>query len=284
MFRKPYLVLVALLVLAAGSIFLAAQKPGGAKGQTEGEAALPLVVEEAEETGAGKTPSGAQEAEMSAGQIRQALLERAKQHLFKPGWVLVRETLTDFTNAEAYVVVPMNGQIIPKNWVRETWLFVDQDLQVDAMYSEKKMFDGTRVSLTQASDGSIGKPANPEILPAVQSDYWARIEAVDRVIEQGGGQNAVFQLIQPEDRLRLQVTTQDVYPSPGRMDGVDQPVISFTSVDYYDWTTGQFLFSEGWATLIDGSRQLVRRLEMSIDANSIPPEMILMEFSTTAEE
>jgi hypothetical protein len=284
MYRKPYFVLITLLGLAAGFILLITQKPGEAKGELAAQTALPTVMEETTQAAQSVTPAMTAEVEMSAVQVREALLERAKRNLFKPGWVLVRETFTDFTKAEDYVVVPMNGQIIPKNWVRETWLLVDEGLQVKAMFSEKKMLDGTIVSLTRASDGFFGEALNAEILPNVQIDYWTKTETMHHLIEQGETQEVVFQFLSLDGKQVLHAVYSDVFPSPVRMDGLKQPLISFTTEDYYDWQTGQFLFNERWATLTDGSRQLVGRLEMSIDFNSTPPEVILEGFSITPEE
>jgi len=284
MYRKAYIVLIALLGLAAGFILLMAQKPGEVKGEPAAQTALPTAVEEVIQAEPGVAPATAAEVAMSAAQVREALLERAKQNLFKPGWVLVRETFTDFTKAEDYVVVPMNGQIIPKNWVRETWLLVDEGLQVMAMFSEKKMLDGTIVSLTRASDGFFGKTLNAEILPNVQIDYWTKTETMHRLIEQGETQEVVFQFLSLDGKRILHAVYSDVFPSPVRMDGLKQPLISFTTEDYYDWQTGQFLFSEGWATLTDGSRQLIGRLEMIFDFISTPPESVLEGFSITPEE
>ncbi|MFN7036160.1 MAG: hypothetical protein ACK4SN_07305 [Bellilinea sp.] len=284
MHRKPYFVLLTLLVLAAGLVLVIAQKPGEAKGEPAAQTALPPDGEEVTQAAESLTPAAPAEVEMSAVQVREALLERAKRNLFKPGWVLVRETFTDFTKAEDYVVVPMNGQIIPKNWVRETWLLVDEGLQVKAMFSEKKMLDGTIVSLTRASDGFFGKTLNAEILPNVQIDYWTKTETMHRLIEQGETQEVVFQFLSLDGKRILHVVYSDVFPSPVRMDGLKQPLISFTTEDYYDWQTGQFLFSEGWATLTDDSRQLVGRLEMIFDFNSTPPESVLEGFSINPEE
>jgi len=284
MYRKPYIVLIALLVLAAGFILLMAQKPSEAKSEAAAQTALPTAVGEVIQAAQSVTPVMAAEVEMSAAQVREALVERAKQHLFKPGWVMVRETLTNFTNREEYVVVPMNGQIIPKNWVRETWLLVDEGLQVKAMFSEKKMLDDTIVSLTRASDGSFGKAFNAEILPNVQIDYWTKTETLDRLIEQGETQRVVFQFLSLDGKRVLYAVYSDVFPSPIRMEGLKQPLISFSTEDHYDWEIGQFLFSEGWATLTDGNRQLVGRLEMSIDCNSTPPDAVLEGFSITPEE
>ncbi|MEW6649187.1 MAG: hypothetical protein AB1453_03240 [Chloroflexota bacterium] len=277
MFRKPHLVLVTLLVLAAGSIFLAAQKPGGVKGQTEGEAALLLVVEEAKETAVGKTPSGAQEAEMSAEQIRQALLERAKQHLFKPGWVLVRETLTNYTDREEYTVVPMNGQIIPKNWVRESWLHLDAALDVTAGYSVMKGLDGVPVYESIVSDGSPGAAIQPESLPGWQVEHWQYLYLFDRMIEHDGGKSANFEIIEEDGRRLLRVFTQDVYPSPGFTDGVELAIVSSFGIQYYDWMTGQFLLGEDWANLIDGSQKQINLLEMEIEYPTTPPDEILAQ-------
>ncbi len=284
MYRKAYIVLIALLGLAAGFILLMAQTSGEVKGEPAAQTALPTAVEEVIQAEPSVAPAVAAEVAMSAAQVREVLLERAKQNLFKPGWVLVRETLTNFTNREEYVVVPLNGQIIPKNWVRETWLLVDEGLQVKAMFSEKKMLDGTIVSLTRASDGFFGKTLNAEILPNVQIDYWTKTETMHRLIEQGETQEVVFQFLSLDGKRILHVVYSDVFPSPVRMDGLKQPLISFTTEDYYDWQTGQFLLSEGWATLTDDSRQLVGRLEMVLDFNSTPPESVLEGFSITPEE
>ncbi len=284
MHRKIYFVFLALLVVAVGLILWIAQTTGEAEGKPVSLTALPLVVEESPQALKIATPAMSEEVEMSAAQVRQALMERAERGLFKPGWALVRETFTDFTKTENYIVVPMNGQIIPKNWVRETWLFLDEDLRVKVMHSEKKMLDGTIVALTRASDGAAGRPLNDEILPNVQIGYWLKTETMERLIEQGETQKVVFQFLLFEGKWVLKALYQDVFPFPVRMDGLEQSLVSIISEDYYDWDTGQFLFSEGWAMLTDGSRELVSRLEMSLNFNSTPPDAVLDGFSTMLED
>ncbi|MFN7036162.1 MAG: hypothetical protein ACK4SN_07315 [Bellilinea sp.] len=275
MHRKPYIVLIALLGLAAGFTLLMAQKPGEAKGEPAAPMALPTAVEEVIQAAPGVTPATAAEVEMSAAQVREALLERAKRNLFKPGWVLVRETLTNFTNREEYVMVPLNGQIIPKNWVRETWLLVDKDFKVVAGYSVIKSLKGEALLEAIVSDGTFGKMIQPEDLPGWQVDRWLYLDLFDRMIEYDDGKSASFSLIEQEASRRLRVFTQDLYPSPGFTDGVDGAVVSSFSNSYYDWETGQFLLSEDWAVLTDGSHKQINRLKMEVEYPPVlPPEVV----------
>jgi hypothetical protein len=279
MYRKPYFVLIALLGLAAGFILLITQKPGEAKGELAAQTALPTVMEETTQAAQSVTPAMTAEVEMSAVQVREALLERAKQNLFKPGWVLVRETLTNFTNREEYVVVPMNGQIIPKNWVRETWLLVDEHLKVAAGYSVIKSLNGEPLHEAIVSDGTFGKMIQPEDLLGWQVDRWLYLDLFDRMIEYDDGKSASFSLIEQEASRRLRVFTQDFYPSPGFTDGVDGPIVSSFSTSYYDWETGQFLLSEDWAVLTDGSHKQINCLAMEVDYPPLPPADVVARFS-----
>ncbi|GIV63092.1 MAG: hypothetical protein AB1457_13590 [Chloroflexota bacterium] len=284
MYRKPYLVLLALLVLAAGFILLMAQKPGEAKSEAAAQTALPTAVGEVTQAVESVTPDMTAEVEMSAAQVREALVERAKQHLFKPGWVLVRETLTNFTNREEYVVVPMNGQIIPKNWVRETWLLVDKDLKVVAGYSVVKNPEGEPLHETIVSDGTFGKAIQPEDLPGWQVDHWLYLDLFDRMIEYDGGKSASLSLIEQDASRRLRVFTQDFYPSPGFTDGVDGAIVSSFSTSHYNWETGQFLFSEDWAVLTDGSYKQINHLKMEVEYPPVLPADVIAQFAGEVKE
>uniref|UniRef100_UPI002ADD9507 hypothetical protein n=1 Tax=Bellilinea sp. TaxID=2838785 RepID=UPI002ADD9507 len=83
MYRKPYFVLITLLGLAAGFILLVVQTSGEVKGEPAAPTAFPTAVEEVIQAAPGVTPAVAAEVAMSAAQVREALLERAKQNLFK---------------------------------------------------------------------------------------------------------------------------------------------------------------------------------------------------------
>jgi len=279
MYRKPYIVLIALLVLAAGFILLMAQKPSEAKSEAAAQTALPTAVGEVIQAAQSVTPVMAAEVEMSAAQVREALVERAKQHLFKPGWVMVRETLTNFTNREEYVVVPMNGQIIPKNWVRETWLLVNEDLKVVAGYSVVKSFKGEPLLETIVSDGSFGKMIQPENLPGWQEEHWLYLDLFERMIEYDGGKSATFSLIEQGAKRLLRVFSQDFYPSAGYTEGVEGAIVSSFSTSYYDWETGQFLLSEDWAVLTDGSHKQINRLEVEVEYSPAPPAEVVARFT-----
>ncbi len=279
MYRKAYIVLIALLGLAAGFILLMAQTSGEVKGEPAAQTALPTAVEEVIQAEPSVAPAVAAEVAMSAAQVREVLLERAKQNLFKPGWVLVRETLTNFTNREEYVVVPLNGQIIPKNWVRETWLLVDKDLKVAAGYSVIKSLNGEPLYEAIVSDGTFGKMIQPEDLPGWQVDRWLYLDLFDRMIEYDNGKSASFSLVEQDASRRLRVFTQDFYPSPGFTDGVDDAIVSSFSTSYYDWETGQFLISEDWAVLTDGSHKQINCLKMEVDYPPLPPADVVARFS-----
>ncbi len=284
MHRKIYFVFLALLVVAVGLILWIAQTTGEAKGKPVSLTALPLVVEESPQALKIATPAMSEEVEMSAAQVRQSLMERAERGLFKPGWALVRETLTNFTNRDEIVVVPMNGQIIPKNWVRETWLFLDEDLKVAAGYSIVKSIEGEPVHETIVSDGTFGKEIQSEDLPGWQLEHWLYLDLFDRMIEYDGGKSATFFFIDQNGRRLLRVLTQDFYPSPGYTDGVEGAIVSSFSISYYDWETGQFLFSEDWAVLTDDSQKQINQLKMEIEYPLSSPSKVLVKFTGEVKE
>lgn len=208
------------------------------------------------------------------GQIKQILMDKITNHFMTPGWLEVEETLSNFTNREETIVVPENQQIIPKNWVQTTWLYINEKRQISAGYSSRNTGDGTVVSTSIYSDGTKFEALNQKA--PFQMDVIMKLDYLDRILSTGGTGDVTWKEI--NGRRVVGISSSDHFPEPMLTDGVEQPVTAVSGTNYYDWETGQFLYSEDWLTFVDGSIMQANHLEMQVRQILTPLAEVLGKF------
>ncbi len=217
-------------------------------------------------------------------ELRKILQQQLRLSLPKPGWVQIKKTHESFTSEEEAIIVPDTGQIIPKNWIETTWVFIDETGNCLAMTSEKTTLEGQVVNSNVISDGSKWRPVNPSDVRNIDLELFMKYEYIDRVIAAGESANLSIDYETNNGQKIVGISSRDKFPKGTNMEGVDQMIFEVYGTNYYDLNTGLFLFSEDWAILEDGTRQKLGRTEAEVKFLAEAPLAVLDKFEEAAEK
>ncbi len=201
-------------------------------------------------------------------ELRKILQQQLSLTLKKSGWIQIYSTHENYTNAEEAIIVPDTGQIIPKNWIDTTWIYIDETGNCLAMTSERTTLEGQVVSSIVISDGSKWKAINPSDIRNIDLEAFMRYDYIDRVIAAGDSANLSIDYETINDQKIVSVSSIDKNPRGGNMEGIDQLVFEVHITNYYDLNTGLFLYSEHWVTLEDGTQQKINKTEYDVSITS----------------
>ena len=278
--RKPRYLVLAVFVLFLTAGLAVSLNQAGDQADAGEQADDHMPVTQSARTGtvvpiSDQTTSTGTEYPTDLSQIRQTLSNRWAGQLPAPGWLEVRETLENLVAGPGSTTIPETQQILSNNWVRVTWLYIDSDHRVVAGYSQRSTPDGQIVSSSIMSDGSQFAPLNSEISSSF-SLAIQHLDYLDRIISTGNTAELAWTKI--GGRTVLVVSSSDQFTEPSTTDGIDQAATGMTGKHYYDWDSGQFLCSEDWLTLVDGTQIQANRLILELYSNVTPPEDVLDKF------
>ena len=211
--------------------------------------------------------------------IRTELSRKAKETFMLPGWLHIQIFVYDMLNPDKTVIVPETGQVIANSYVLENWYFMTDEGKMAAMYSKKQMLDGTLISLSLMSDGTIGPAIQPELIADANMDWTMSMQTIDRIISFGEESNLTIRFENREGIEMVLITTVDIFTTPVEDEDFPSPITEYTGTLFYDWNTGQLLYDEGWVTLADGTHLLLDKKELVVLPDDQVPDEVRFSFN-----
>ncbi len=74
------------------------------------------------------------------------------------------------------------------------------------------------------------------------------------------------------------ITSVDKFSTPVEDEAFPAPITEYSGTLFYDWTTGQLLYDEGWVTLTDGTHLLMDKRELVVLPEDQVPDEVLFSF------
>lgn len=170
-----------------------------------------------------------------------------------------------------------NGQVIPLNYLSETWYHLNDQGQAVEVIAFMRSEDGEPVQISTFRGNiwrnlTIGEKWGGEpFTPRLDLGFSA-----DAAQAHGWGSTLSQQTVTLAGRTALRFTMRDEFGSPLLMEGYTQPVISAERRAYFDTRSGALLLLERVLVTADGKERVVERVDpITIEYGAEPPAEVL---------